>query len=63
LTKAGFYVYYIIIPLRGIIISIVNGGVKTMKVTVEAATKFKEILAEQESSADTMLRVSFGGFG
>jgi|GEM_PF-2591505 len=34
-----------------------------MKVTVEAATKFKEILAEQESSADTMLRVSFGGFG
>jgi Fe-S cluster assembly iron-binding protein IscA len=34
-----------------------------MKVTEEAATKFKEILAEQKNPTDTMLRVSFGGFG
>lgn len=34
-----------------------------MQVTEEAATKFKEVLTEKKISADTMLRVSFGGFG
>ena len=34
-----------------------------MKITDVAATKFKEILTEKKSSIDTMLRVSFGGFG
>jgi len=34
-----------------------------MKVTEVAATKFKEIVTEKKGSADTMLRVSFGGFG
>lgn len=34
-----------------------------MKISEIAATKFKEILTEQKSTTDTMLRVSFGGFG
>lgn len=42
---------------------LIMGGVNTMKVTEVAATKFKEIVTEKKGSADTMLRVSFGGFG
>lgn len=34
-----------------------------MQISEEAAVKLKEIIAEQDNSQSTMLRIAFAGFG
>lgn len=36
---------------------------KMIQISEKAAQKLKDVLAEQKKPEDTMLRVSFGGFG